>query len=98
MRIKGIASNAKYRKVFEKKSFENLRNFENLLIFKFANSERLLKFWQFRKLSNLYDWNFFLNLQNLLIKKNFKNPKNIKFRILKKFECSNNLKKKKFRK
>ena len=44
MRIKGIASNAKYRKVFEKKSFENLRNFENLLIFKFANSERLLKF------------------------------------------------------
>ena len=47
MRIKGIASNAKYRKVFDKKCFENIRNFENLLIFKFANSKRLLKFRRF---------------------------------------------------
>ena len=58
----------------------NLRNFEKLLIFKFDNSKILLKFWQFRKLSNFHYWNFFLNLQNLLIKKNFKNPKNINFR------------------
>ena len=43
--------------------FEDLRNFENLLIFKFDNSKILLKFWQFRKLSNFLNRIFFLNLQ-----------------------------------
>ena len=47
MRIEEIASNAKYLidEQFQKlKFFENLRSFENLLIFKFDNSEILLKF------------------------------------------------------
>ena len=43
--------------------FENLRNFENLLIFKFDNSKILLKFGEFRKLSNFHYWNFFSNVQ-----------------------------------
>ena len=40
MRIDEIAKNAKYRKANNYKTwqfFENLRNFENLLIFKFDN-------------------------------------------------------------
>ena len=46
MRIEKIASNAKYRKDNSKtwQFFGNLRNFENLLIFKFDNSKNLLKF------------------------------------------------------
>ena len=58
--------------------FENLRNFEKLLIFKFDYSKILRKFWQFRKLSNFYNLIFFLKLkdlqnsQNLLIKKTLK--------------------------
>ena len=43
--------------------FENPRNFEYLLIFKFDNSKILLKFRQFWKLSNFHNWNFFLNLK-----------------------------------
>ena len=86
MRIKGIASNAKYRKVFDKKCFENIRNFENLLIFKFANSKRLLKFRRFWESSNFYNWHFFLNLQNLLIKKNFINKKKLNLENYKKLE------------
>ena len=46
--------NSKTRKISE-----NLHNFENLLIFKFDNSKIVLKFWQFRKLSNFHNWNFF---------------------------------------
>ena len=71
-------------KFLRKFLLDNLRNFEKLLIFKFDNSKLSLKFGKFRKLSNFHYWNFFSNSQNLLIKKNFKNQKNIKFRKLKK--------------
>ena len=36
-------------------SKRRLRNFENLLIFKFDNFKILLKFRQFRKLSNFHN-------------------------------------------
>ena len=59
MRIEEIASNAKYQKDEHnsktRQLFENLRNFENLFIFKSDNSKILLKFWQFGKLSNFYN-------------------------------------------
>ena len=72
MGIEEIASNAKYRKGEQFQNltffffFENLRNFDNLLVFEFYNSKIFLKF--------LYQ-NFFLqftNLQNLLILKSLK--------------------------
>ena len=66
MRIAEIANNVKYRKENNSKIwqfFEYLRNFKNLLISKFDNAKILLKFRQFRKLSNFHNWNFFLNLK-----------------------------------
>ena len=62
MRIEEIASNAKYRKDEQLKNltiFWESCNFVNLLIFKSDNSKILLKFRQFRKLSNFHSWNFF---------------------------------------
>ena len=58
MIIEKIVSNPKYGKDerFQNLTiFEKLRNFENLLIFKFYNSKILLKFRQFQKLSNFHN-------------------------------------------
>ena len=61
--------------------FRKLSNFHNRIFFEFTNLQKFINVLNLR-IHRFYKFKIFQYLQNLFIIKNFKNPKNIKWKII----------------
>ena len=61
--------------------FRKLSNFHNRIFFEFTNLQKFINVLNLQ-IHRFYKFKIFQYLQNLFIIKNFKNPKNIKWKII----------------